>query len=401
MTSPSASDPFVAGPLDRATAEALLAQADRLLATSEFEAAGAVYTRLIGFDDPAITGAAFVGAGEARYRQDDETGAVWHWEQATKLPENRTTYIAWRQVAAARVRAGELRSALDAYREAERRAPPADRPEIASRLGWLTKELGDTRGAGRYFARSRGAETTPIVCYSIMAVTVVMWIVTLQPGSAWLSDLLILDKVAVAHGEWWRLVTPVLLHDPQNILHILFNMYALYLFGPLVEQLYGSARFLLIYVLTAATASTLSFLIGSDRYVVGASGAIFGLLGMLLAVSFVHKPVLDRRGQAMVSQIGFIIIVNLFIGFGLMGGYVDNWAHIGGMLGGLWLGLVLPPVNAATLAQYWRRPTGSGTYEPLAGAGDHRVMGLLRALAVLALAVVVVVGVVIGTPTWV
>ncbi len=400
MTSPSASNPFVAGPLDRTTAEALLAQADRLLASSEFQDAGAVYTRLIGFDDPAITGAAFVGAGEARYRLDDEAGAEQLWEQATRLPENPTTYIAWRQVAAARVRSGRLQAARDAYREAERRAPPTDRAEISSRLGWLTKELGDTRGAGRYFARSRGAETTPIVCYTIMAVTVVMWVVTLQPGAAWILDLLALDKVAVAHGEWWRLITPVLLHDPQNILHILFNMYALYLFGPLVEQLYGSARFLLIYLLTAATASTLSFLIGSDRYVIGASGAIFGLLGMLLAVSFVHKPVLDRRGQAMVSQIGFIIILNLFLGFGVMGGYVDNWAHIGGMLGGLWLGFMLPPVNAATLAQYWRRPTGSGTYEPLAGAGDHRLANVLRVLGVVALVVAVAVGVVIGTPTW-
>ena len=143
MSGPTTSDPAIAGPLDRATAEALLARADVLLAASEFDAARAHYARLIGFPDPAITGAALLGTGESLYRLDDEAGALWSWEQVTRLPENPSAYAAWRQVAAARVRAGSLRAAFAAYKEAERRAPAQDRGEIASRLGWLSKELGE------------------------------------------------------------------------------------------------------------------------------------------------------------------------------------------------------------------------------------------------------------------
>ncbi len=142
-------DPRTPGPLDRATATALLARADELLASGEYPAARAAYTRLVGTPDAAITAAALVGAGEALYRLDDEEGARQCWEQAARLPENPSTYRALRQVAAARVRAGDLRGARDAYGEAERRAPAAERAEIASRLGWLNKELGDSRAAGR------------------------------------------------------------------------------------------------------------------------------------------------------------------------------------------------------------------------------------------------------------
>ena len=161
MTGPSLSDPSVPGPLDRATATALLTRADELLAAGEYPAARAAYARLVGVPDAGMTAAAFLGMGEALYRLDDEEGARQCWEQAVRLPENPVTYRALRQVAGARVRDGDLRGARDAYREAERRAPAADRAEIASRLGWLNKELGDTRAAGRWFSRSRAAEPSP------------------------------------------------------------------------------------------------------------------------------------------------------------------------------------------------------------------------------------------------
>src|SRR5664280_240587 len=201
MSGPTTSDPAIAGPLDRATAEVLLA-------ASEFDAARAHYARLIGFPDPAITGAALLGTGESLYRLDDEAGALWSWEQVTRLPENPSAYAAWRQVAAARVRAGSLRAAFEAYKEAERRAPAQDRGEIASRLGWLSKELGDSRGAGRYFARSRGRERTPIVSYAILGVTVVVSFLAMQPEGSDLLRLLELDR-GLGNGEWWRLVRQV------------------------------------------------------------------------------------------------------------------------------------------------------------------------------------------------
>ena len=92
-------------------------------------------------------------------------------------------------------------------------------------------------------------------------------------------------------------------------------MYALYLAGPLVEQLYGSRLFLLFYVLCAAAGSVASFVFGDGSSSVGASGAIFGLFGILLAASRTHHPALDRRGRALVGQIGTLIVINLVIGF--------------------------------------------------------------------------------------
>jgi len=358
MSGPTTSDPGVAGPLDRPTAEALLASADVLLAASEFDAARAHYARLVGFPDPAITGAALLGTGEALYRLDDEAGALWSWEQVTRLPENPSGYAAWRQVAAARVRAGTLRTAFQAYKEAERRAPAQDRAEIASRLGWLSKELGDTHGAGRYFARSRGRERTPIVSYAILGVTVVVSFLAMQPEGSDVLRLLWLDKRGLADGEWWRLLSPVLVHG--SLLHLAFNMYFLYLVGPLVEQLYGSSRFLLLYLLTAATASLASYLIGGPGPSVGASGALFGLCGVLLVGRMLHRPVLQGQQRAMMSQIGGLVVINLVLGFGLnaFGGGIDNAAHLGGLLGGLWLGLLIPPVGAAELPLVGHRPGG-------------------------------------------
>ena len=415
MSGPTTSDPGVAGPLDRATAEALLARADVLLAASEFDAARAHYARLVGFPDPAITGAALLGTGEALFRLDDEAGALWSWEQVTRLPENPSAYAAWRQVAAARVRANSLRTAFEAYKQAERRAPAQDRAEIASRLGWLSKELGDTHGAGRYFARSRGRDRTPIVSYAILGVTVVVSFLAMQPEGSDLLRLLWLDKRGLADGEWWRLLSPVLVHG--SLLHLAFNMYFLYLVGPLVEQLYGSARFLVLYVLTAATASLASYLIGGPGPSVGASGALFGLCGVLLVGRVLHRPVLQGQQRAMMSQIGGLVVINLVLGFGLnaFGGGIDNAAHLGGLLGGLWLGLLIPPAGAAQLPVLGRRPgggmPGSRTAEvntagppgnPVAsgasvveGAGGLALL-LVRLAGVGALVVVVFAAVVLG-----
>lgn len=402
MTGPRVVDASVPGPLDRTAAIALLGRADALLAAGEYQAARSAYARLVGVPEASLTGAALVGLGEALYRLDDEDGARQCWEQAARLPENSSTYRALRQVAAARVRAGDLRGARDAYAEADRRAPAADRPEIASRLGWLNKELGDRRAAGRWFARSRASEPRPVVSYGIIAVTVVLSLLALQPGAGPLLTALWLDKQALSAGEWWRLVTPVLVHG--GLLHLLFNMYFLYLVGPLVEQLYGSVRFVALYLFTAAAASASSYLFGGPYPSVGASGAIFGLCGVLLAVSLVHRPVLDRRGRAIMSQIGGLVVLNLVLGFGInaLGAGIDNAAHIGGLVSGLWLGLALPPVRS-TLASYWQQPgapTPSGGPAAPGGppaAADHRVLVLLRVLAALAvpalaMAVVLLVG---------
>jgi len=386
-------DPGQPGPLDRATALALLARADELLALSQFQPALALYGRVIGHPDLSVTAAALYGSGECLYRLDQDGQALAQWQAVTRLAETPSSYPAWRQIAAALVRAGELRRALDAYREAEKRAPAADRAEIAARLGWLSKELGDQRSAGRYFARSRGTDAVPIATYGILGMTVVVSMVAFQADGFALLRLLSLDKAGLAAGEWWRLVSPVLVH--LNLVHLLFNMYALWLFGPLVEQMYGPWRFVLVYLLTAAAGSVGSYLFTGPVSSVGASGAIFGLLGVLLAVSRAHRPVMDRRARMIMGQIGGIIVINLLLGFGLMAG-IDNMAHVGGLAAGLWLGFVMPPVRVETLASYWRVARTPGQAPDPLVAGDRRVIALARAAAILLVPIVVIAGVLLG-----
>ena len=153
---PARSDVDIEGPLPRDVALRLLARGDQLMEAGEPGEALRHYHRVMGFDDAAITAASLLGVGNALQRLDRDDEARYYWQQVTKLPETPSTYPAWRNIAAAEVRAGDDRAALSAYREADRLAPPEDKAEIASRLGWLAKQTGDQRSAGRYFARSRG-----------------------------------------------------------------------------------------------------------------------------------------------------------------------------------------------------------------------------------------------------
>src|SRR5262245_6349349 len=242
------------------------------MSSGDFPAAFQHYRRVYGFDDPDLTAAALLGAGQALYRMDDEASAVRAWEQILALPETPSTYHAWREIAAARVREGDLQGAIGAYREAERRAPEEDKAEIATRLGWLAKETGNVRASRRYFARGRGA-VMPFVTYAILGITVVISAtIFLSSEGLRIFELLSLFKPAVQEGQYWRLWTVVLVH--ADWLHLAFNMYALYLAGPLVEQIYGPGRMLFVYLVTATGASLASFAFSEGALVVGASGAI-------------------------------------------------------------------------------------------------------------------------------
>lgn len=372
----------------------MVQRADALAAQGDYAQAAAFYSRVIGHADPDLHVAALLGIAECRYRMDEDDAAVEAWRLAAQAPETPLTWIAWRQLAAARVRAGDLQGALDAYRQADRRAPPEAKAEIASRLGWLSKELGDRRAAGRYFGRSRQAGgDQPVVTWAILAITIAIGLLQFFGGQLGvdLTNLLMLDKVAVAGGEYWRLLTVVLVHMPSNPLHLAFNMYALYLVGPMVERIYGRAQYLLIYVLTGIAASVTSFIFLPDP-AVGASGAIFGLFGVLFVALRVHHPLLGRGAAGLARQIGFLIVFNLVLDVGLIGGGVgiDIFAHIGGLVAGFWLALLLLPTGL-TLASLWQQP--AGVPPPARGP----LPGALRVVGVLALVVVLVAGVEIGS----
>src|SRR5262245_41905963 len=162
------------GPLTRDVALALLDRGAAAVAAGEYPFAAAYYQRVVGFNDPAVTAAALLGLGESLYRMDREPDAVATWESILERPENPSTYAAWRNVAAARVRAGNLSGAIAAYRQADRRAPSADKAEIASRLGWLSKETGDRGASRRYFSLSRGDGPPLPLTWIVIGVTVIV-----------------------------------------------------------------------------------------------------------------------------------------------------------------------------------------------------------------------------------
>jgi rhomboid protease GluP len=334
-----------------------LEEARQAAERGEYDLASVLYSRLIGNPDPNVHIAGLLGLADSRYRLDDEEGAIHAWIMATQGPETPLTWRAWVALAGARVRQGDLAGAARAYREADRRAPPEEHAAIASRLGWLNKEMGNTRTASRYFGRARAGGFAPYATWAILAITIAvsLW-VDFGPNGDRILDALALDKERVLAGEYWRLVTVALVHAttiPIAFLHLGFNMYALYIVGPLVEALYGRVLFVTFYVLAAIGGS-----IGSYLFVpgpsVGASGAIFGLFGLLFLSTYVHKPMLGRQARALTGQIGMLIVVNLIFGFTL-GGAIDNAAHIGGLITGAWLGLVVAPRGAATLKSLWQR----------------------------------------------
>ncbi|HXU85023.1 MAG TPA: rhomboid family intramembrane serine protease [Verrucomicrobiae bacterium] len=384
-------DRHVTGPLERAAAGQLLDQGAALLESGDYPEAFATYQRVVGFDDPEVTAAALLGMAQARYRMDDEDGAVRTWEAVLELPETSSTYHAWRNVAAARVRDGDLQGAIAAYREAERRAPQADKAEIANRLGWLAKETGNVRASRRYFARGRGG-FVPYATYAILGVTIAVSLAAMlsSDGSA-IYDALQLDKRAVAAGELWRLWTVTLLHDPNNFLHLLFNMYALYLAGPIVERLYGSTMLVIFYLVCALGGSLGSFGFGGDVPSIGASGAIFGLFGILLIATRTHHPALDRGSRNFVAQLGTLLIVNVIFGI-IASGYIDNFAHAGGFVTGALLGIAFVPGKVATMRSMWQAGSSGQLAAGFIGSPFGRIAALLVLVGVMAIAAVVGLG---------
>ncbi len=151
-------------------------------------------------------------------------------------------------------------------------------------------------------------------------------------------------------GQWFRLITPAFIHI--GLIHLLLNSYVFWSVGPMVEKLYGSARFLGIYLLTAAGGCLASFINHSMKHDLvgasaGASGAIFGLFGVIAVFSFRYRSELPARFlQALKSGVLPAIAINLVIGFSIK--YVDNAAHIGGLLTGGLLALLIPYISART-----------------------------------------------------
>ena len=173
------------------------------------------------------------------------------------------------------------------------------------------------------------AATAPVVTV-ILAINVIVFIgQQLFPG---LTEKLIMDPFLIAAGEYWRLITPVFLH--AGVLHIFLNSYILYSLGPNVESAFGSVRFALMYLAAGFLATAASFALPPEVRSLGASGAVFGMAGVLLVYLY------RRRKSAFVAQYlrSILVFIGINLAFGFLVPGIDNVAHIGGLIGGVILG---------------------------------------------------------------
>ena len=169
-----------------------------------------------------------------------------------------------------------------------------------------------------------------------MGIVILVFILQMATGFGPFTPVtgrLMMHPVLIDAGQWWRLLTPVLVHG--GLLHIFLNMYILYIYGPNVEEVFGTARFVAIFLITGFTASALSYAVPPDNASVGASGAIFGIVGALVA--YLYRR---RRSTVMAHYLrgmGTFIAINIVFGF--LFPNIDNMAHLGGLVGGVLLGL--------------------------------------------------------------
>jgi membrane associated rhomboid family serine protease len=370
---------------------ARLSEAQRLLDGGDPAAALPILEPLTDHPDPQVAGSAWLAVGTARYRLDDEAGALQAWQQAAELG-GPMAWLGWRSAAEQHVRDGDLDDAIEAYREADRRAPPHERGAIANRIAWLLKETGHDFAARRQFNRARGpyARYPAFITWAIIAVNVAVFLIdgalagagsfSMMGGGGPLLNAGAVSRDAVVAGDWWTLFTSAFLH--LGLLHIGFNMYALWLFGPIIEQLYGHLEYLVLYLLCALGGSVLTILAAPDSAAVGASGAIFGLFGLAFVVSRRRHLLLGPQARSILSQAGMLLFINLIITFTIPG--ISWTGHVGGLLVGALIGLLLVPSNVPTLGGLWRAPDGSSV--------NRGTSWLIRAAAYALVAVLLAAG---------
>ena len=180
------------------------------------------------------------------------------------------------------------------------------------------KNEGDAKMAEDVFTPKN-----PIITKILIALNVIIYLMVVMYG---LGTELAVNRDYVLGGEYYRLITGAFVH--ANILHLLFNCYALWIIGSQLESFIGKTRYIMVYLFSAITGSLLS-IIFQNSFSVGASGAIFGIMGSLLYFGYHYRVYL---GSVIRSQIIPLVLVNLLIGALVEG--IDNWAHIGGLIGG-------------------------------------------------------------------
>lgn len=180
--------------------------------------------------------------------------------------------------------------------------------------------------------RRSGTEATDLITGATMAggIAQVRWPQLIELGAK--------HGPSIAKGQWWRLLTPMALHG--SIPHFACNMYALRSMGPSLERVYGPRRTIGVYLIAGCAGNVASTVANFAIPSVGASGAIAGLVGALGVHYTRHQSVLGHdRVRPVLNNIGQVVLANAILG--IVTGGIDNWAHLGGFLGGAATGYLI------------------------------------------------------------
>lgn len=201
-----------------------------------------------------------------------------------------------------------------------------------------------TRSSGQKVLRPSQLHSKPVVTNALIALNVAVFVAGFGPGLETKASFIFdgglvgsarspftLSLVGVAHGEWWRMLTSGFLH--ANLIHIGFNMWVLYSLGRLLEPALGRMRFGLVYLVAMMCGAFGVLLLNPNGFTVGASGAVFGLMGVAVAV-------FRSRGiNPFDTGLGGIIVLNLIFTFTIPG--ISIGGHVGGLIGGFIAGWIL------------------------------------------------------------
>lgn len=177
----------------------------------------------------------------------------------------------------------------------------------------------------------------PVITYALIVLNIMVYLFMLLYDTVDQTYFYALanDYEGIQNGQIYRLITSMFLHS--DIIHIACNMYALYILGPVVERYYGKTKFLIIYMLSGILGSIFSAaFMSADTISIGASGAIFGLLGSIAYFTYYYRATLQGLLR---SQILPVILLNLALGFMIPG--IDVSGHIGGLIGGILVSMAI------------------------------------------------------------
>lgn len=196
----------------------------------------------------------------------------------------------------------------------------------------ITNDINHKNKAQSDHVASIFKKDKPIATYILMAINIIVFLMMYFFGAGSEDNVTLVKFGAlvgdyVTLGEYYRLITSMFVHI--GIFHILFNMYALYILGPQIENFFGRAKFIIIYLFSGIIGNLLTIIFMPHYISAGASGGIFGLLGALVYFGYHYRVYL---GNVLRTQIIPVVIINLAIGFTLPG--INQVAHVGGLLSG-------------------------------------------------------------------